>query len=75
LQEDRAVSTASRRLETLSLLQSHPGISATSLGDRLGVTERTVRYLNLDIDVIEPSSLNDRLGALGRWLLDRHAVD
>ena len=37
------MSTASRRLETLSLLQSYPGISATRLGDRLGVTERTVR--------------------------------
>jgi predicted DNA-binding transcriptional regulator YafY len=37
------MSTASRRLETLSLLQSHPGISATSLGERLAVTERTVR--------------------------------
>jgi predicted DNA-binding transcriptional regulator YafY len=37
------VSTTNRRLETLSLLQAHPGISATQLADRLGVTERTAR--------------------------------
>ncbi|WP_179646876.1 WYL domain-containing protein [Spinactinospora alkalitolerans] len=37
------MSTASRRLETLSLLQTHPGISATGLAARLGVTERTAR--------------------------------
>jgi predicted DNA-binding transcriptional regulator YafY len=37
------VSTTSRRLETLSLLQAHPGISATRLAARLGVTERTAR--------------------------------
>lgn len=37
------MSTASRRLETLSLLQAHPGISAPSLAARLGVTERTAR--------------------------------
>jgi predicted DNA-binding transcriptional regulator YafY len=37
------VSTANRRLETLSLLQAHPGISATRLAARLGVTERTAR--------------------------------
>ncbi|MFL6120736.1 helix-turn-helix transcriptional regulator [Actinophytocola sp.] len=35
--------TTSRRLETLSLLQAHPGISATQLAARLGVTERTAR--------------------------------
>jgi predicted DNA-binding transcriptional regulator YafY len=34
---------ANRRLETLSLLQTHPGISATRLAARLGVTERTAR--------------------------------
>ena len=38
-----SVSTANRRLETLSLLQAHPGISATRLAARLGVTERTAR--------------------------------
>lgn len=37
------MSTANRRLETLTLLQAHPGISATGLADRLGVTERTAR--------------------------------
>jgi predicted DNA-binding transcriptional regulator YafY len=50
--------TASRRLETLSLLQSHPGISATSLGDRLGVTERTVRR-----DITELRDLGYRIDA------------
>jgi predicted DNA-binding transcriptional regulator YafY len=39
----RSVSTTNRRLETLSLLQAHPGISATQLATRLGVTERTAR--------------------------------
>jgi predicted DNA-binding transcriptional regulator YafY len=38
-----AVSTANRRLKTLTLLQAHPGISATALAQRLGVTERTAR--------------------------------
>jgi predicted DNA-binding transcriptional regulator YafY len=37
------MSTARRRLETLALLQTHPGISATALAGRLGVTERTAR--------------------------------
>ncbi|ADB29291.1 Helix-turn-helix type 11 domain protein [Kribbella flavida DSM 17836] len=37
------MSTAGRRLETLAQLQSHPGISAPGLAERLGVTERTVR--------------------------------
>ncbi|HJP73010.1 MAG TPA: YafY family protein [Pseudonocardiaceae bacterium] len=37
------MSTANRRLETLTLLQAHPGISATGLAERLGVTERTAR--------------------------------
>jgi predicted DNA-binding transcriptional regulator YafY len=37
------VSTTNRRLETLSLLQGHPGISASQLAARLGVTERTAR--------------------------------
>ena len=37
------MSTANRRLETLTLLQAHPGISATALARRLGVTERTAR--------------------------------
>lgn len=35
--------TTNRRLETLSLLQAHPGISAAQLAARLGVTERTAR--------------------------------
>jgi predicted DNA-binding transcriptional regulator YafY len=37
------MNTTSRRLETLALLQAHPGISATQLAQRLGVTERTAR--------------------------------
>lgn len=37
------MSTTNRRLETLALLQSRPGISATQLAARLGVTERTAR--------------------------------
>ena len=37
------MSTTNRRLETLALLQAHPGISATELAARLGVTERTAR--------------------------------
>ena len=37
------MSTTNRRLETLALLQAHPGISATRLAERLGVTERTAR--------------------------------
>lgn len=35
--------TTNRRLETLTLLQAHPGISAAQLAARLGVTERTAR--------------------------------
>ena len=50
--------TASRRLETLSLLQSEPGISAPSLGERLGVTERTVRR-----DIAELRELGYRIDA------------
>lgn len=37
------MSATSRRLEVLALLQAHPGISATRLASRLGVTERTAR--------------------------------
>ncbi|PJJ72202.1 putative DNA-binding transcriptional regulator YafY [Diaminobutyricimonas aerilata] len=37
------MSTAQRRLETLALLQSHPGVSAPRLARMLGVTERTAR--------------------------------
>jgi predicted DNA-binding transcriptional regulator YafY len=37
------MSTTSRRLETLSLLQTHSSISAAQLAARLGVTERTAR--------------------------------
>jgi predicted DNA-binding transcriptional regulator YafY len=43
--------------------------------DDLDWAARWLAYLNLDIDVIEPSSLNDQLRALGRWLLERHTVD
>src|SRR5688572_11078406 len=41
--QDFPASTANRRLETLSLLQTHPGISAVQLAARLDVTERTTR--------------------------------
>jgi predicted DNA-binding transcriptional regulator YafY len=37
------VGTTNRRLEMLALLQAHPGISATQIASRLGVTERTAR--------------------------------
>ncbi|MYW92536.1 WYL domain-containing protein [Amycolatopsis rubida] len=37
------MTTTSRRLETLALLQARPGISATDLAARLGVAERTTR--------------------------------
>ncbi|MFB9930888.1 HTH domain-containing protein, partial [Amycolatopsis halotolerans] len=37
------MTTTSRRLETLALLQARPGISGTDLAARLGVTERTTR--------------------------------
>ncbi|RZS32718.1 transcriptional regulator [Herbihabitans rhizosphaerae] len=37
------MSTTSRRLEVLTLLQAHPGISAGQLATRLEVTERTAR--------------------------------
>lgn len=52
-------STASRRLETLSLLQTHPGISATRLAARLGVTERTTRR-----DIAELRELGYRIDAV-----------
>jgi predicted DNA-binding transcriptional regulator YafY len=51
-------STASRRLETLSLLQTHPGISAVRLAERLGVTERTTRR-----DIAELRALGYRIDA------------
>jgi len=40
--------------------------------DDLDWAARWLAYLNLDLDVIEPTALTDRLRALGRWLLDRH---
>lgn len=54
--------TTNRRLETLSLLQARPGISATQLAERLGVTERTVRR-----DVAQLRELGYRIdGEAGR---------
>jgi predicted DNA-binding transcriptional regulator YafY len=56
------MSTASRRLETLALLQNHPGISAPRLAERLGVTERTARR-----DIAELRELGYRIdGTAGR---------
>ena len=52
------MSTASRRLEALALLQAHPGISATRLAARLGVTERTARR-----DVAQLRELGYRIDA------------
>lgn len=52
------IGTANRRLETLSLLQTHPGISATRLAERLGVTERTTRR-----DVAQLRELGYRIDA------------
>jgi predicted DNA-binding transcriptional regulator YafY len=40
--------------------------------DDLDWAARWLAYLNLDLDVIEPAALADRLRALGRWLLDRY---
>jgi predicted DNA-binding transcriptional regulator YafY len=40
--------------------------------DDLDWAARWLVYLNLDIDVIEPTLLTDQLRALGRWLLDRN---
>lgn len=40
--------------------------------DDLDWAARWLAYLNLDIDVIEPTSLTDQLRTLGRWLLDRY---
>ena len=40
--------------------------------DDLDWAARWLVYLNLDIDVIEPTFLTDQLRALGRWLLDRN---
>ncbi|HEX6360359.1 helix-turn-helix transcriptional regulator [Actinophytocola sp.] len=52
------MSTTNRRLETLSLLQARPGISATQLAERLGVTERTARR-----DVAQLRELGYRIDA------------
>jgi predicted DNA-binding transcriptional regulator YafY len=51
-------STASRRLETLAVLQTSPGISAPRLAERLGVTERTTRR-----DIAELRELGYRIDA------------
>lgn len=36
-------SPTARALRTLDLLAAHPGLTATDLGERLGVTERAAR--------------------------------
>jgi hypothetical protein len=46
--------------------------NSTSATDDLDWAALWLAYLNLDIDVIEPTSLTDQLRALGRWLLDRY---
>ncbi|MCW6006406.1 WYL domain-containing protein, partial [Micromonospora sp. CPCC 205371] len=40
--------------------------------DDLDWAARWLVYLNLDVDVIEPESLTDRMRGLGRWLADRY---
>ncbi|MFC7615042.1 helix-turn-helix transcriptional regulator [Actinokineospora soli] len=40
--------------------------------DDLDWAARWLAYLDLDVDVLEPPALTDRLRALGRWLLDRY---
>lgn len=40
--------------------------------DDLDWAARWLAYLNLDIDVLEPASLNERLHAFGTWLVERH---
>lgn len=56
------VSTTTRRIEMLALVQAHPGISATQLAERLGTTERTVRR-----DMAQLREIGYRIdGAAGR---------
>lgn len=40
--------------------------------DDLDWAARWLAYLDLDLDVLEPAALTDRLRVLGRWLLDRY---
>jgi predicted DNA-binding transcriptional regulator YafY len=40
--------------------------------DDLDWAARWLAYLNLDLDVVEPAALSDRLRVLGQWLLDRY---
>jgi predicted DNA-binding transcriptional regulator YafY len=40
--------------------------------DDLDWAARWLAYLDLDLDVLEPPALADRLRVLGRWLLDRY---
>jgi predicted DNA-binding transcriptional regulator YafY len=40
--------------------------------DDLDWAARWLAYLNLDVDVIEPTALSDHLHTLGRWLVDRY---
>jgi predicted DNA-binding transcriptional regulator YafY len=40
--------------------------------DDLDWAARWLVYLNLDLDVVAPPALNDRLGALGEWLHTRY---
>jgi predicted DNA-binding transcriptional regulator YafY len=40
--------------------------------DDLDWAARWLTYLNLDLDVVEPPALADRLRTLGRWLADRY---
>ena len=52
------MSATGRRLQVLALLQTHPGISAARLADRLGVTGRTARR-----DVAQLRELGYRIDA------------
>jgi predicted DNA-binding transcriptional regulator YafY len=40
--------------------------------DDLDWAARWLAYLNLDLDVLEPAELTDRMRALGRWLSERY---
>jgi predicted DNA-binding transcriptional regulator YafY len=40
--------------------------------DDLDWAARWLAYLNLDLDVVEPAALTDRLHTFGRWLAARY---
>ncbi|MDO0930942.1 hypothetical protein QQY66_04345 [Streptomyces sp. DG2A-72] len=47
-------------------------VLAVDPSDDLDWAARWLAYLNLDLDVLEPAELTDRLRTLGRRLTDRY---